>query len=185
MTVNITWSSTEGGSSIAESLGGGSTGVDHSSAAAAAATTERELWISHDGANSITNAGFYLGEFSGTYGGTATKAADVAELLAWGDEVIEANWGGMLIHFSGGGGSGWPVYSSKSPTNADTFRTGVGDSSSNKILVESTMGTAVTGTGIIAASDTDAQFFMKFQVPTGESTGIRQVDQVLHFTYTS
>jgi len=186
MAVNITWSSSEGGSSIADSLTGGSTGVDHSSAAAGANTTERELWIAHDGVNQITNAGFYLDEFSGTYGGAASKTADLAELFAWGD-LNDSNWGGVLIHFNGGdGGTGaYPDYTDKTKTYSDTFRTGVGDSSANKILLQSTMGDAVTGTGVLAPDDTDARFHMKIQVGGGESVGVRQFDQVLHYTYTS
>lgn len=186
MTVAITWSSTEGGSSIAESLTGGGTGVDHGSAAASSNTTERELWIRHDGDNQITNAGFYLDEFSGAYGGAASPANDLTELLAWGD-LTDSSWGGVMIHLNGGtaGTGDWPDYTTKTKSYSNNFRTGVGDSSANKILLQTSMGAAVTGTGILAPSNTDCQFFMRVNVAGGETTGIRQFDQVLHYTYTS
>ncbi len=189
MPVSITFSTTENGSQVAESLGGGGTGVDHGTDTNGTILAQRELWIRHDGTNPITNVGFYIAEYSGAYGGGASAALDIAEILAYGDGATANAFGGFEINMNGGDSNpgDWPTFSAKQPTNGSAFFSGVGDTAINKIALVTTMGAAVTGIGVLAgASATDAQFFSRIGIPTDEDTvGIRQLDQRLRYTFTS
>jgi hypothetical protein len=78
MTVTLTISSTPGGSSIGDT-------VDLGSIAPEGSATAQDLYISHDGAFAITDCGLYLTQFVGTYGGDEDPAADLVEILGWGD----------------------------------------------------------------------------------------------------
>ena len=83
-------------------------------------------------------------------------------------------------------GGDWPTFSSKQPTNGSAFFTGVGDNATNKILLKTTMGSAVTSDGVLAASDNDARMMLRFEIPSDEgTTGVRQVSQRLRYTFTS
>lgn len=179
MTVSITFSATNGGSAI--------TSLDNGSAAADSNTTEQEIFIRHDGANQISNCGFYLAAKSGTYGGDFSAAADLAEILEWGDATTEASFGGFLINMDATGGyTSWPTYTSKGGTSYNTFRTGAGDSSTNKILLAVNMGlTGSVGT-LQAGDEPNVRFKCRIDVPSDETVlGVRQFDQKLSFIYTS
>lgn len=180
MTVAITWSLTNGGAAI--------TSVDHGGALNGADTTGVELFLRHDGANEITNVGFYLAEYAGTYSGHASAAADLAEYLGWGDMSTESGFGGWLLNFlatTAYPDSGWPVYNSKSPTGGFAIRTGVGDSEANAIELPLTSGASVAGE-IPAGASPDVRFKVKNRIPADVSVaGKRQFRFVMRYTYTS
>lgn len=181
MSVGIIWSLTNGGTAI-------STTVDHGNASNGATTTAKEFFIRHDGANEITGVGFYVRQFSSTYQGHATAAADIAELLGWGDASDTDDFGGFQINMNAVGAypvSAWPTLLSKSPTNGSVFRTGVGDSEGNSVAITTASGASASGT-IQTGNSPNVRFKSRIVVPTNEDTvGIREWDMVLVYTYTS
>lgn len=188
MPVTITWSTTQNGTAVAESLTGGSNGVDHGSGTNGTTLSQREIWVRHDGTNAITGCGLYIANYSNTYGGGASASVDLTEIIGWGDSSTANAFGGFQVNMNSGDTNpgDWPTVSAKQPTNGSAFFTGVGDNADNKVLLSTTMGAAVTSTGVIAASNTDAQLYFRIQIPTDEdTTGIRQMDQKLAYTFTS
>jgi len=180
MAVNISFASTNGGVAI--------TSLNSGDVANGEDTVANQLYLSHDGANSITDVGIYVREYSGTYTGAATAAADLAELLNWGDTSTLEGFGGLHFNFLATTtypSSGWPSYTSKSPAGGETVRTGVGDSEANAISLPITTGATAEGE-IQTGSSPDVRFKLKFAIPAAEDTvGIRQLDIVLRYTYTS
>jgi hypothetical protein len=181
MTVSVIWSLTNGAAAI------GST-VDHGMYSSSSYTTPLELFIRHNGTNSITDAGLYIREFSGTYSGGFTASSDLAELIEWGDSVAELSFGGFHNNFlatTSYPNSGWPTYDDKEPTGGFVHYTGVGDSAGNAVLLPTSTGATAEGE-IQAGSSPNVRFKVRIQVPSTETTlGIRQWDQVLTYTYTS
>lgn len=179
MTVSITFSTTNGGSAI--------TSLDNGIATAGSPTAEQEIFIRHDGENQISNCGFYLAAKSGTYGGDFSAAADLAEMLEWGDATTEASFGGFLVNMDATGGyTTWPTYSSKSGTSYNTCRTGAGDSSTNKILLAVNMGLTGSAGTLQTGDEPNVRFKCRIAIPSDEGVlGVRQFDQKLHFVYTS
>lgn len=181
MSVNVTWSLTSGGNAIAEPL-------DHGSGAAGSSLAAQTIFLSHDAVNPITGCVFYIEEKSGTYAGSFTPATDLAELLAWGDDTTEDGFGGIQLNLDADGSfpsESWPIYSSKERNSSQTFRTGVGDSPANGIPLPTTMGLDTAGT-IPAGNTPGASFAIRVQIPTDEgTTGVREFDQKLRFTFTS
>lgn len=180
MSVSIIWSATNGGAAL-------SSPVDHGSGGNGDTLATSTIYLRHDGDNPITDCGFYLAELTGTYSGGASKSADLAEVLGWGDGTTATTFGGLLLNMNATGGwATWPSYSSKSGSNYNTFRTNVGDSQINKITLATEMG--LTGSaGVVQAGDSpNVRFRLRVQIPTAEDTvGIRQFDQRLRYTYTS
>lgn len=178
--VNITWSTTNGGSGISN--------LSHGNGAAGANLTAQTVYIRHSGSNPITNAKLYLAQKSGTYSGAATASADYTEILGWGDGNLSTNYGGLQFNFNATGsfpGASWPVYNAKNPTNGASVRTGVGDSIANAIALPSATGATNVGE-IPAGSSPNVRFQMRFRIPNNEGTlGARQVDLRLRYTYTS
>lgn len=186
MAVSIVWSLTNGGSAISGStdLGNLSNGAN---------TTAKEIFIRHNGSNSITSAGIFIREFSGTYLGARTAAADFTEILAWGDGTTANSFGGLQINMKRDQPSNtfdtaaWPTYSSKAPSSGkgNTFRTGVGDDESNPITILSSTGATANGT-IQAGSTPNVSFQLRIAVPSEEDTlGIRHFETVLTYSFTS
>lgn len=126
MTVALTTSKTKGGAEAGDTLAGSSTGYDlGASQNGDADPTQRELFISHNGAMYIYNLAAYLAQYSGTYGGAYTAADDLAEVLAHGDA-------GYGLEF----GFNWQASNKfAAPTR---IRTGVGDSFANRVLIPAT-----------------------------------------------
>lgn len=95
MAVNLTLSKTLSGAAVSDSLAGGGSGVDLGSVingeyapiiSKAANTGWQSLYIRHDAAvDPITEVGTYVAEFSQTYGGANSAAADFATLVAKGN----------------------------------------------------------------------------------------------------
>ena len=181
MTVSLVWSSTNGGVAI--------TSLDHGAASNGAETTEQELFLRHDGVAEITDVVFYVMEFAGTYLGGATAAADLAELLAWGDLSTLTGFGGLLFNFlatTSYPSSGWSTYASKDPTGGTVVRTGVGDSEGNGIPLPITTTGAVAAGEVPTGASPNVRFKIKYVVPADEDTvGIRQIRVVTAYNYTS
>lgn len=190
MAVNITWSLSEGGAAITSlDHGSDSNGTVLASGGLGAAGVE--IWISHDGSNPITNAGFYIAQKSGTYTGGFTASKDLAEQLAWGDGNTANAFGGFQINMDkvGSYATAWPTHTNKfqgTPKLTTAFYTGVGDSIANKVLLHTSMGADVTSAGVLAAAGTACAFKCRIAIPADEDTiGIRQFDQKLRYTYSS
>lgn len=181
MAVTLTWSSTNGGAAIVSPL-------DHGDSSNGSETTAQEVFLRHDGANSITSVGFYIRAYTGSYAGAATALADFNELLSWGNATPETSFGGLQLNFlatSSYPTSGWATYLNKTPTGGETVRTGVGDSAGSAITIPSTTG-AVSDGVIQTGVAPNVRFQMRIQVPADEDTvGVRQWDTVIQYTYTS
>lgn len=94
MAVTLTVSETITGGNVSDGLSGGSTGLDLGQVTngqyaplilQSANTGHQDLFIRHDAVTDpITDVSFYLAQFSGTYGGAASAAADFATIGAYG-----------------------------------------------------------------------------------------------------
>lgn len=181
MSVSVIWSLTNGGEPL-------SAVIDHGNSSNGDVTTSVELFIRHDGNNSITSTGLYVRAYTGTYSGGLTAAADLAELLAWGDGATAAAFGGFqcnLLATTSYPTSGWPTYSNKSPTGGFVHRTGVGDSEGNAVAIPITTGAVGSGE-IQSGSAPNVRFKVRAEVPSAEDTiGIRQWDHMVTFSFTS
>jgi hypothetical protein len=180
MPVAITWSATQGGGALSEPR-------NHGSAAAGNTLAAQQIYLWHDGDNQITNCRFYISQYSGSYTGGASAAADFTELLAWGDGATLAAFGGFQVNMDKVGAfpsGAWPTFSSKQPSNGSAFYTGVGNLVDNAILLPTAMG--LTSPGVLQTGTPDVAFQCRVHIPSAEGTlGIRQFDQKLRYTYTS
>lgn len=108
MAVSLTISKTVAGSQAADSLAGGASGLDYGSCvngkyvpitSQSANTGWMTLYIRHDATiNEIDNVKTFIAQFSGTYGGAVSAAADFATLKSKGnaDDGTTANNGNGL-----------------------------------------------------------------------------------------
>ena len=100
MAVNLTISKTFGGSQVADSLSGGSVGLDLGQVEnsqfvpitnQSANTGHQDIMVRHDATvDPITDVKTYIAEYSGTYGGADSAANDIATLIAQGNADNEA-----------------------------------------------------------------------------------------------
>jgi hypothetical protein len=94
MAVTITVSETITGANVSDSLAGGSTGLDMGQVtngqyapliSQSGNTGHQDLFIRHDAVTDpITDVKFYLQQYTGTYGGANTAAADFTTIGAYG-----------------------------------------------------------------------------------------------------
>lgn len=94
MAVILKFSETVTGAEVSDALSGGDTGLDlgqvvngaYSPITSQSANTgQQECYMSHDAVvDPITNVSFYVDEFSGTYGGANSAAADYTTLIGYG-----------------------------------------------------------------------------------------------------
>lgn len=94
MSVTLIVSETIAGAEVSDALAGGSTGVDYGQVvngqytpiiSQAGNTGYQDLYMSHNATvDPITSVKFFVQTYSGTYGGAASAAADIATLLALG-----------------------------------------------------------------------------------------------------
>lgn len=94
MAVTLVVSKTVTGAEVSDSLAGGSTGLDLGQVtngsytpltSQAANTGAQDLFLSHNATvDPITSVKFYVAQFSGTYGGANTAAADFTTLTGYG-----------------------------------------------------------------------------------------------------
>ena len=180
MPVSITWSEINGGVGISS--------LSHGNGSAGSTLTAKTVYLRHSGTSQISNVRIYAAQKTGTYTGAATAAADFQEILGWGDSAIANGFGGLQFNFDAVGafpGGSWPSVSSKSPSNGENVRTGVGDSSTNGIFLPTATG--CSSVGVIPAGGTpNVRFQMRFKIPTNEgSLGARQLDLRIRYTFTS
>lgn len=100
MTVSLTVSKTLGGSALADTLAGGSSGLDLGSVTngayspitlQSANTGAQDLFIRHGAlADPITNVKFYIAQMSGSYGGADTAENDYTTLKGQGSSSANA-----------------------------------------------------------------------------------------------
>ncbi len=191
MSIVITWSSTNGGDSMAEPL------VHGTSLSQGTDSDPQTIFIEHNGDNPITSCGLYLSAFANgnntsylSAGGSASTTTDKTELIGWGDEAGALDWGGILLNQNAAdsfNNASWPDLAN--PISADTFgqrvMTGQGDSSSNTIGILQETGATSDGT-IQAGAAPDVSFQMRLHIPASLSTpGTRLFDIVLKFNFTS
>lgn len=173
MAVEVTWSLTNGGSAISDP-------IDHGGIDAGAEGSASEIFLRHNGGNVITNCGFYL---------TNTDPnLDLPVMIAWGDGITAASFGGFELNMNAVGGyPTWPSYTNKYGTNYNVFRTGAGDTRNNAITLATNMGLS-SGAGIIqTGSAPNVRFKCRIVVPSSYSNfgPILTFSQKLRFTYTS
>lgn len=190
MAVNVYWASDNNGSAISQPL-------NHGDVSNGSETSAQTIWIYHDGTNAITNCGFYLAQYSGSYTGAVSALADYNELLAWGDGGTDDAWGGYQINMdaSGGFSSAWPTRSTNPVSDLGyNFNTDsdMGSDTDNAITLAAEMKGGGGGSdGEIPANPPngyglDHKFQARIKVPADEDTaGKRQFDLVLKYTYTS
>jgi hypothetical protein len=180
MTVNIIWSLTNGGEALTDLEDLGSIGNGSSA-------TDLEIFVRHDGGSEITDAAIYMRQWAGTYTGSFTAASDFAELIGWGDASTANGFGGVLLNLNATTvyATGWPTYSSKSPTGGVAVRTGVSDSEGNATTLPTSTGCSSAGV-VPAGSAPNVRFKMRASVPSDEDTsGIREWELALAYNYTS
>lgn len=94
MAVAMTVSKTIAGADAADSISGGNSGYDMGVTNVESNPTTT-WWWRHNGAQKITDFGYYVGVFTGTYGGDYAAITDYNKLLAHGDAskglLIEEN----------------------------------------------------------------------------------------------
>jgi hypothetical protein len=186
MAVTITWSLTNGGSTISST-------VDHGNFSNGGQTTAQEIYVRHDGVNPITSCGFFIQAASDSYEGGFTASQDLDEVISWGNGTVAATFGGFQFNLNATGiypSASWPTVTVKAPiaagnTVGNVCRTGVGDSATNNIGVVTQMGCTSNGT-IQTGSAPGVRFQCRFSAPSNEDTvGIRHVKQSLTYVYTS
>lgn len=94
MAVTLTVSETIAGANVSDSLAGGSTGLDYGQVtngqycpliSQAANTGHQDIFVRHDAVvDPITDFKFYIGVYTGTYGGANSAAADFTTLSNYG-----------------------------------------------------------------------------------------------------
>jgi hypothetical protein len=184
MSISITFSFSNGGLGIADP-------VDHGDIANGSTTTPQTIYISHNGINPITSAGLYCSSVnSSEYAGSATALTDLEELIAWGNALTSNDFGGVQFNLNATGsfpGSSWPTFTNKTTVDSRgyTVRSGVGDSSSNTILIPSSAGASSLGT-IPVGSSPNVRFQSRIVAPVNEDQlGIRQFKLSLNYNFTS
>ena len=184
MPVTVTFSSTNGGSSI-------DTPVSFGTGPNGSVFTAQTIFIRHDGVNPITAVGMYLSAVDPSeYGGDATAAADRDEVLEWGDAGSSPDFGGFQINQNKVGGFplvSWPTFANKNTvdTYGTTVRTGFGDSGSNLMAISTQSGASAPAT-IQAGAAPGVAIQSRIQVPDSEGVlGTRQFKMILSFTSTS
>lgn len=169
MSVSITFSINQGGSSISD--------LNHDNIDNGAQGATQHVYIRHDGDNEITSCTLYMQAYTGSYVGGASAADDYNELIAWGDAWAAAGDGGFEINQDLVGGfqdSNWVVH-----------KTGQG-TSAVPIPLDGDCIVGGPGTDGEIGSGEDAHVQLRVNIPAGEDTaGIRQFDQVFGFTFTS
>lgn len=183
-TVQIIWSLTNGGASLAEPL-------DHGNNNSSNILGSTTVFIRHTGINPITSCSTYIRAYSGIYTGAQSAITDFNELIAWGDGASAPAFGGVQFSMNGT----LPTFANKNTvdTLGYTFRTGYGNSSGNAIALKKEIYDAAgTNGNIPAGASPNARFQARIVIPSAPSApfattapGVRQFEQILKFTFTS
>ena len=186
MTVIVTWSSTNGGSSLNNDL-------DHGGAGNNAETPVETIYLRHNGNNSITDCKLLISSINERYDGDFTAVGDLEEVIGWGDAAVAASFGGLFLNLNATGGfpaASWPTFAVKSVTSGvkvvgAVCRTGVGDLASTGLSLITEMGCTIDGE-LQSGTAPNVRFQSKFFFPQDEDTeGERHIKQVLAYDYTS
>ncbi len=87
MAVSTTVSKTLGGATVADILTGSTTGYDLGTATQSSGSTPVNIvYFRHNGVNPITDASYYIANYSGSYGGDYNASTDYAKIIAHGDD---------------------------------------------------------------------------------------------------
>ncbi len=184
MAITITFSTTNGGASIASP-------VNFGNVANGATTADQTIYIRHNGTNPITGVGLYLDVADpGTYAGDFTAVNDKLELLLWGDALGAPGFGGYEINLNATASFpplSWPTLTNK--TTVDTLgyviRNGVGDSLSNLISLPTSTGATSSGT-IQTGASPNVRFKARVVIPSSVAIlGVRQFKLKIAYNYTS
>jgi len=179
--VAITWSLTNGGAAITDV-------IDHSTVNNGSASAPKQIFLRHDGVFSITGCGLYIRQYSATYNGDATAPLDFAEMLEWGDSATSEGFGGFEVNMDAIDtypAEQWPTFLDKTTPYGYVCRTGVGDSAGTAVTLVTQTGCTALGE-IQTGASPNVRFSCRFEVPSNEDTlGVRLIDQVLLYTYTS
>ena len=177
MAITLTWAE--------DSSGANKTTIDLDKSPNGSQTTEKTIYISHNGLAAITNLKLFVVAREATYSGDGTGAEDDrAELIAWADATTSNKFGGVQISMDNG--VTWPTFGLKTATNnlAFTSRTGVADTAKNGILLkkQSVAGGTIDGT---IPTGLKAKLKVRIVVPNSENTlGTRQIDLTATFDST-
>jgi hypothetical protein len=166
MTVNIIFSSTSGGDSMADTQDSGSVSPKDES-------TAQDIYIRHDAVNApITDCSWYITRcVSLTYLGNDPDE-DLTEILGWGASATE----GFMINQIDSGTAVW-----------DSFRVGHGDINNQIILDEDAISIGTpAGDGVIPVAG-EAHVQVKWVIPTSPSrgTGYRGLSLIFAYSATS
>jgi len=169
MGVSVIFSRVSSGQAIADVLMGSNTGINHGNVANGQETYPKDIYISHDGNNEITDCKFYDQQFTGTYEGAQTAALDFDELKVWGDGDASD---GLLIDVNHDG-----IYEYN-------LRTGQMDEEGNAVALDdaSSGGSNPDDIGVSG----EAHIKLKIAIPSAESVpGVRLLDFLMKYSYTS
>lgn len=187
MSIQIIWSTTNGGSALDEP-------VSHGDNVSGNELDAQTLFLRHTGENPLTSCAIYIRAYSSTYSGDATASADLSEIIAWGDAASEEDFGGFQVNFNAVDdfpSESWSTYANKTTvdTLGDTFRSGTGHGSSyaERITIpKETYDAGGVDGEIPAGLSPDVSMQFRFVIPESEDTsGTRLIEQVLVFNYTS
>ena len=180
MSVNITW----------EVSGSPTSLINHGNIHAGNHSPYTQVTIQHNGSNPITNCKLYLTSQLIGYSGSFTPTSDLTGIISWGDQMAANNFGGLAINFTSSGV--YPTVSGKNGNYYNTFRTGVGDVSTDGIILSSHMTSVpvmpVDGTIPVCSGvgQTWPSFYLAMMVPAnGVVLGTQEVQLNLGYTYTS
>lgn len=175
MTVNLTFSETVGGLSLADT-------IDKGEVSPGGTVSYQDVFISHDAlVSSITDVALYVTrDVSSSYSGVDADA-DLTEILGWGDAAT----GGFKIVMDG-----WDMWTSGENTDGTwlTFKNGYGDVDSQIPLAKESIvvGTPPGTDGSIPVGGT-AHIQVKVDVPSSVPAGAnyRGINLVVAYSATS
>ena len=197
MAGNITWSLTDSGPATVEPR---DMGIISQPGLFAKVSTTQQHFVRHDGGNPITGVGFYLQEYSGTYNGSTSSAADFAELLALGDSGTPLGFGGIQFAYNNteplatfdmdqlSASNKGDIGSLAATDYAINIRTGHGDSLVKAIPLPSqgASGSGAGTAGEIQSGENDVNFYTRLLIPKDiGGIGVREVDIAITYTFTS
>jgi len=175
MTVNITFSNTSGGDSLADTVDLGSTTPGNP-------TSVQDIFIRHDAiVNPITDCAWYLQRYVGSSYLGDDEDDDFTEIMGWGDAAT----GGCVINQVIP--VGWTSPQQFTVGNDQTFKNGYGDINNQLILDEDSINIGTpAGDGIIPlAGEAHVQFRATIPSSVTAGAGYRAVTLVLSYSATS
>lgn len=175
MTVNITFSNTSGGDSLADT-------VDLGSATPGNDTDFQDIFARHDAVvNAITDCAWYLQRYVGSSYLGDNEDDDFSEIMSWGDAAT----GGFIINQVIP--PSWTYGDQFSSGDDQVFKNGYGDINNQLILDEDSISVGTpAGDGVIPVAG-EAHVQVRADVPASipAGAGYRAVTLVLSYSATS